>query len=92
MTLIDPKLLELIRCPVDGQTLVEAGDSVVVAINEQIARRELRDASDGIVEEPVDGILITMDGSRGHAIRGGIPTLIPGESFSVPERLRHASI
>jgi uncharacterized protein YbaR (Trm112 family) len=81
--MIDPKLLELIRCPVDGQPLVEASESVIAAVNERIARRELRDVSDGLVEEPIEGALVTIDGSRGHAIRGGIPTLIPSESFAL---------
>jgi uncharacterized protein YbaR (Trm112 family) len=88
--MIDPKLLELIRCPVDGQPLVEASESTIAAINERIARRELRDASDGLIDEPIEGALITMDGSRGHAIRGGIPTLIPGESFTLPQRSEQA--
>lgn len=86
--MVDPKLLELIRCPVDGQSLRPAPAEAVAAINDCIARGALRDASDGRIEEAIDGALITMDGCRGHAVRGGIPTLIPGESFSIPESIR----
>lgn len=83
--MIDQKLLELIQCPIDGQPLAEADSATLAVFNEWIARRELRDASDGLIEEPMEGALITMDGRRGYAIRGGIPTLIPGESFTVPD-------
>lgn len=86
--MVDPKLLELIRCPVDGQSLRPASAEAVVAINDCIADGTLRDASDGRIEEAIDGALITLDGCRGHAVRGGIPTLIPGESFAVPDSIR----
>jgi len=86
--MIDVRLLELIRCPVDGQSLKQANAATVLAINQSIERRELRDASDGLVELPLDGALITFDGSRAHAVRGGIPTLIPGESIALPPSIQ----
>ncbi len=86
--MIDHRLLELIRCPVDGQPLLQANAQAVSAINQCIERRELRDASDGLVEHSIDGALVTLDRSRAHAIRGGIPTLIPGESIALPEAVR----
>jgi len=84
----DFPLLDLIRCPVDGQSLMQANAATVAALNRLIANGELRDALDGVVLEPLDGGLITIDGVRLHAIRGGIPTLIPGESITVPESVR----
>jgi len=86
--MIDARLLELIRCPVDGQALTQANAATVLAINESIERRELRDASDGLVDEPIDGALVTLDRARAHAVRGGIPTLIPGESLLLPESIQ----
>lgn len=85
----ESQLLDLLRCPVDGQSLMKASDILVVELNKIIASGELRDASDGVVQEPLDGALITTDGCRAHAVRGGIPTLIPGESITIPESLRH---
>lgn len=86
--MIDPKLLELIRCPVDGQSLMQANQAAVSAFNACIQRGEVRDASDGLVQEPIEGALVTVDRSRAHAVRGGIPTLIPGESMPVPDAVR----
>ncbi|MGV3482930.1 MAG: hypothetical protein ACO1RT_00785 [Planctomycetaceae bacterium] len=86
--MIDPKLLELIRCPVDGQPLMQANEDAVQALNACIGRGEIRDASDGLVDHPIDGALVTQDGARAHAVRGGIPTLIPGESMTLPPSVR----
>ncbi len=82
--MISPKLLELIRCPIDGQSLLPANAAMVSAINNLIQRRELRDDADGLIEAPLDGALVTIDGTRAYAIRGGIPTLIPGEAIALP--------
>lgn len=86
--MIDPKLLELIRCPVDGQSLVQANNAAVAALNDCIARGEIRDASDGLVQEPIEGALVTLHRTRAYAIRGGIPTLIPSEAMEVPAAMR----
>jgi len=86
--MIDSEFLALIRCPVDGQSLFPASDQMVAAINDQIRRGELRDASGGAVTEAFDAALLTVDRCRIHAIRGGIPTLIPGEAVTVPVELR----
>jgi uncharacterized protein YbaR (Trm112 family) len=84
----DSDLLDLIRCPVDGQSLKRASEPVVAAINQLIASGKLRDASDAVVQDSIDGGLITTDASRMHAIRAGIPTLIPGEAIPLPESIR----
>jgi uncharacterized protein len=85
----DSQLLDLIRCPVDGQSLLKASNEIVAALNGMVVKGELRDASDGIVQEPLEGALITTDGARLHAIRGGIPTLIPGEAIPLPASIQH---
>jgi len=86
--MVAPELLEWLRCPVDGQSLVVADDAVVAEINRQIAAGQFVDASGGEVGEPIDGGLMTIDRVRLHAIRGGIPTLIPGEAFPLAPSVR----
>ncbi len=83
--MIDAALLTLIRCPVDGQTLVVAPDELTEKLNEMVARRQLRDRTDGLVEEPMDQALVTADLTRAYPVRGGIPALIPSESIPVPK-------
>lgn len=85
--MIDATLLTLIRCPVDGQSLVVAPDGLTEKLNELVAQRQLRDRSDGLVEQPMDQALVTADLLRVYPVRGGIPALIPSESIPVPKHL-----
>lgn len=85
--MIDATLLTLIRCPVDGQTLVVAPEELTEKLNQLIAQRQLRDRADGLVEQPMDQALMTVDLARVYPVRGGIPALIPSESIPVPKQL-----
>ena len=74
--MIDEKLLELIRCPISGQNLTIADESLVADLNEKIAQGNIRDLADQLVEGSLDEGLVTEDGARLYPVRGGIPTLI----------------
>ena len=80
---IDNKLLQMLRCPIDGSTLAIAEKSAVAAMNAAIAAGELRDRLDQKVEEPIDGALVTPDQKRAYLIRSGIPTMIADESVTL---------
>ncbi len=83
--MLDSELLNILRCPQTGLRL-EIGDQQLVSqINQWIDARKLRDASGGLIEEPLEGLLVTTDHSTAHAIRHGIPTLIPGESIPLSQ-------
>jgi len=81
--MFDMTLLALIRCPVDGQPLVVAPESLSRRLNDMIAERSLRDHTDGLVEEPFETALATADLKRVYAVRDGIPSLIPSESIPI---------
>lgn len=85
--MIDDTLLTLIRCPVDGQSLVVAPAELTEQLNELIAQRQLRDRTDGLVEQPMESALATADFSRVYPVRGGIPALIPSEAIPVPKHV-----
>lgn len=74
--MIDPKLLEMIQCPIDGQPLQIADSDLVATLNEKIRRGEIRDHSDQSVSEPLEEGLITLDGKRIYPSRKSIPTLV----------------
>ncbi len=86
--MIDESLLSLVRCPIDGQELLVASDELTAALNRQIDQRQLRDHVDAIVDEPLDGALVTRDGSRAYPVRECIPTLIPAESIPLTAELQ----
>lgn len=73
--MLDEKLLNLIQCPISGQRLTLAAEERVRDLNEKIAAGSLRDASEQLVEGPLDQGLVTEDGARLYPVRGGIPTL-----------------
>jgi uncharacterized protein YbaR (Trm112 family) len=81
--MFDTTLLSLIRCPVDGQPLVIAPESLSRRLNDMIAQRSLRDQTDGLVEDPFETALVTADFKRVYAVRDGIPSLIPSESIPI---------
>ena len=81
--MIDPKLLAMLRCPVDAKPLTIADSKLIDQINASISAGEARDCLDQAVSEPIDGGLVSGDGSRVYPIRGGIPTLIADEAIRV---------
>lgn len=83
--MLDSELLNILRCPVTSQRLKQADHSLVERVNQMISSKQLRDASGGLVDQSVQGLLVTEDNSTAHAIRLGIPTLIPGESINLSQ-------
>jgi len=83
--MIDPQLLKLIRCPIDGQELIVGSDELTRELNRRVELRQLRDRADGLVEERMEGVLLTSDRARAYPVRDGIPTLIPSESLELGE-------
>lgn len=82
--MVDPKLIALLRCPIDGNEVKLAEDSLVTRINDGIQRGEIRDRQEQKVMEPIDAGLVNHDGTRLYPIRGGIPTLVADEAIEVP--------
>lgn len=71
--------IELLRCPISGQTLKAAPESVVRSLQETQHAGTLRNRNGDAIEPFEDG-LVTSDGARFYPIRSGIPVLLPGEA------------
>jgi uncharacterized protein YbaR (Trm112 family) len=65
---MNPRLLELLRCPVDGLPLAVSNASELEAINKVLKERAL---------DPWSGALRTFDGRSAYPIVDGIPNLLP---------------
>ena len=74
--------LELLRCPLTGQTLTRASDDFVRALHERQSTATLRTRGGENVESFEDGLL-TSDGAWFYPIRSGIPVMLPGEAVAV---------
>ena len=83
--MIEPKLVELLRCPRSGQTLEIAEESLVQRLNAAIESGRLRDHCEQRVKLPIDGGLVTADQQRMYPIRDQIPTMIADESIPLDQ-------
>lgn len=83
--MIDPELLKLVRCPLDGQPLAMAESSLVDELNRRIAAGQVRDRTGELVDETILAALVTADRRRLYPVRDHIPTLIPAESIPLTE-------
>jgi len=79
--MIDEKLIQMLRCPVDGGALQLADTELVARVNDRIEKGEIRDPLDQRVEQPIDGGLLNEAGNRLYPIRGGIPSLVADEAI-----------
>ena len=81
--MIDPKLLNMLRCPIGGETLSLADETLIRSVHDAIDRGEARDRLDQKVNENIDGGLVTTSGQWLYPIRGGIPTLVAEEAICI---------
>ena len=79
---IDPKLLEIIRCPVTKIALFLLKAEQLENLNSQISAGEVLYADGSVVEEKLTDGLITANGNRVYRIESGIPVML--EERSIP--------
>ena len=83
--MIDEKLIQMLRCPIDGSELALADKPLLQRINEAIGRGEVRDRHDQKVTQTLDQGLLSAASNRLYAVRGGIPTLIANEAIELSQ-------
>jgi uncharacterized protein YbaR (Trm112 family) len=78
---MEPDLLEILCCPETRQDLALADPDRVAALNRAIERGEAVDSKGRRVDSPVAELLVRRDGTRGYAVREGIPVLLADEAI-----------
>ncbi|MEO6741825.1 MAG: hypothetical protein ABIP20_16390 [Chthoniobacteraceae bacterium] len=77
--------IELLRCPITGQTVTPAEETVQRDLQQRQQSGALRNRG-GEIAEPFDGGLLTADGAWFFPIRSGIPVMLPGEAIAAAVR------
>ncbi|MFY8135655.1 MAG: Trm112 family protein [Aquimonas sp.] len=77
---LDPRLLEILCCPLTRQPLQMLDAQRLAALNAAIAAGSLRQADGVTLDTPWKEGLITANGSRAYRIDEGIPVLLADEA------------
>lgn len=83
--MIDEKLTAVLRCPLSGQSLKIADESLISAVNAAIDQGKLRDHREQKIQGRLEGGLVTADQRRLYPIRDQIPTMIIDESIPLSQ-------
>ena len=80
---IDPKLLEILCCPISKQPVFPLSEEKLATVNAAIAAGQVTQADDTVVETPLGEGLITKNKQRIYRIDDGIPVMLEEESIAV---------
>lgn len=81
--MIDPKLLAILRCPIDGSALELAEESLIRQVQAAISRGEIRDRLEQKVSDEIEGGLVNAKRCWLYPIRNKIPTLVAEEAIDI---------
>ena len=82
---IDPKLLDILCCPVSKQPLYPLSEAKLATVNAAIATGQVTQADNTVVETPLGEGLITKNKQRIYRIDDGIPVMLEEASISVDQ-------
>ena len=82
---IDPKLLDILCCPISKQPVFPLGEEKLAIVNAAIATGQVTQADDTVVETPLSEGLITKNKQRIYRVDDGIPVMLEEESIAVAQ-------
>ena len=80
--MIESKLLNMLRYPIDKTPLANADEALVRSVNDRIQQGELRDHADQKITDLLEHGLVSGQ-KRLYPVRGGIPILVAEESIDL---------
>jgi uncharacterized protein YbaR (Trm112 family) len=83
--LVDPQLLEILRCPQDHSQLSLADARLVTRVNEQIKAGTLHTVGGQQVQKNIDGGMVRAAGDLMYPIVGGIPVMLADEAINISQ-------
>ena len=79
---VDPRLLEILVCPVTKVSVQMLGKRKLAVLNRAIAEGDVKHLGGEVVEAPLDEALVTTDGRTVYRIDDGIPVML--EDLAIP--------
>ena len=80
---VAPHFLDLMRCPVTGQTVQPAAEDVVDKVNAAIRAGKLTNQINEIVDDTIDAALVNADQTVLFPIRNDIVTMVADELIAL---------
>ena len=78
----DPKLLEILVCPITKVSVRMLGKQKLSVLNRAIAEGGIKHFGGTVVDTPLDEALVTTDGRTVYRIDDGIPVML--EDLAIP--------
>ncbi len=82
---MNQKLLELLRCPVSGQSLRLLSDEELGEVNTRISDGLLSYGDKTPVTETIESGIITADKARIYKVESDIPVMVQNQSIPVSD-------
>ena len=79
---VDPKLLEILVCPITKVSVRMLGKHKRTELNRAIAEGGVRHMDGAVVDTPLEEALVTSDGRTVYRVDDGIPIML--EDFAIP--------
>ena len=79
---VDPKLLEILVCPITKVSVKVLGKQKLAVLNRAVAEGGVKHMDGTVVDTPFDEALVTTDGRTVYRIDDGIPVML--EDLAVP--------
>ena len=79
---VDPKLLEILACPITKASVSMLGKRKLAALNRAIAEGGVKHLDGEVVDTPLDEALVTTDGRTVYRVDDGIPIML--EDLAIP--------
>ncbi len=80
---LSPTLLNVLVCPEDRTPVRLATPEEITGLNTRIAEGSLKRRSGAPVTEPLDAVLIRVDGRVGYEVQDGIPLMLMEEGLAL---------
>ena len=79
---VDPKLLEILVCPITKVSVRMLGKQKLTVLNRAIAEGGVKHMDGAVVDAPLDEALVTSDGRTVYRVDDGIPVML--EDLAIP--------